>query len=39
MSLDLDFDLPDGVGGIDLEGEGLAALHREDRHEDLHFCC
>ena len=32
--MDLGFDIVDGVGGLDLEGDGLA---REGLDEDLHL--
>ena len=35
LVLDLRLDVIDGVGGLDLEGNGLAS---ESLHEDLHGC-
>ena len=35
LVLDLGLDVVDGVGGLDLEGDGLP---REGFHEDLHLC-
>ena len=34
LVLDLSLDILDGVGGLDLEGDGLA---RQGLHKDLHF--